>query len=78
MIVTSKGIIAAGSEIRGMNCAICGQALDRSGSFIDARWILSRENQLAADDVNGDLCAECGPASRTAVALGDAGRLPPH
>jgi hypothetical protein len=43
-----------------MNCVICGQSLDRSGSSTDAQWILSRENQLAAEDVNGDLCAECG------------------
>jgi len=43
-----------------MDCAICGQPLDRSEVSIGIRWLLCRKDQLAAEDVNGDLCAECG------------------
>jgi len=43
-----------------MDCSICGQFLDRSESSTGVRWLLCRKNQLAADDVNGDLCSECG------------------
>lgn len=43
-----------------MNCSICGQSLDRSGVSTETQWVLAPETQRAADDVNGDLCAECG------------------
>jgi hypothetical protein len=43
-----------------MDCSICGQPLDRSGLSTGVRWLLCRKNRFAADDMNGDLCAECG------------------
>lgn len=43
-----------------MGCSICGQDVDRSGSSTGVRWFLSRENKEAAEDVTGELCANCG------------------